>query len=392
MTWLFATDRTAADSVGGATVTLMESGRELVESGDSVYWVTGRVNDSLPDRGELEQLQVRSFDAADATGPLDLLRMRRSLRRLLEELMTEVTIHAAVIHQPIAGQALGPLLRKSGIPSCYFFHGPWAPEYIAQHTQAGHATRAGAIVRRLVERRAVRSFEKVVVFSETMATLLRENHPAAVLPVRVTPGINLNRFRPVGDRSEARQRLGWPVTGPLILTVRRLVPRMGVDMLIEAFASIAGEFPGSRLLIGGDGPLRGDLDRLAGTLGMADRITFLDYIPFERLPAAFGAADLVAMPTRSLEGLGLVTLEAMACGTPVLATPVGGNVELLEPFRPELICDSVSVEGLAEGLRRTLTAGSESLHQLGLKARAHVEARYGWERTAADLRSVLGFD
>ncbi len=392
MNWLFATDRTAADSVGGATVTLMESGRVLAGSGDSVYWVTGRLNDSLPDRGELEQLQVRSFDAAEATGPVDLLRMRRSLRRLVRELMAEVTIDAAVIHQPIAGEALGPLLRKLGIPSCYFFHGPWAPEYSAQRVHGGPTTRAGAVVRRLIEDRAVRSFEQVVVFSETMATLLRENHPAAALPARMTPGIDLDRFRPAGDRSTARQQLGWPASGPLILTVRRLVPRMGVDMLVEAFASVADLFPQSRLLIGGAGPLRGDLDRLACALGMADRITFLDYIPFEQLPAAYGAADLVVMPTRALEGLGLVTLEAMACGTPVLATPVGGNVELLEPFRPELICDSVSVEGLADGLRRTLASGSESLHQMGAESRAHVEARYGWQRTAADLRSVLGCD
>ncbi len=390
MNWLIATDRTAVDAIGGSTVTAIETSLQWIAAGDSVYWLTGRLNSSLPTEGEYRGIQVRSFDALGEPGLVGFLRLRKRLRSELRRLLSSVTIDAAILHHPIAGDAMGPILHPEGIPSGYFFHGPWAPEFLVRRGGRGLWSALGSGMRRRVEGRALRATDHVMVFSRTMEDLLRRNHPDARAPVRITPGINLEVFRPVPDRLEARRTLGWPQEAILVLVVRRLVPRTGVDLLLSAFAEASVEIPESRLLVGGKGPLGKELADQASSLGIGGRVDFLGYIPDEQLPTAYGAADLVAMPSRALEGLGLVTLEAMACGTAVFATPVGGNVELLEPFQPELITGDTTAEALAATLRELLGSGRERLHALGRDARQHVEDRYGWGRTSADLKRVLG--
>lgn len=390
MNWLIACDRTAADSLGGMTVTLIETGKSLLRPGDSVFWVTGRLNDSLPDTGVLEGLNLLSCPAYNIDFR-SLLRLRSFFRSQVRRLFENPGIDAAIIHQPIAGEAIGPLLKEKGIPGCYFFHSPWAREFEVQSGRRGPRNRPALQLRSYLEDRAVRSFDRIAVFSETMTKHLLEEHPRASIPQRITPGIDLERFKPVGDREEGRRVLGWPDTGLIILTVRRLVPRMGVDLLIEAFRVVYESIPESHLLIGGEGPIEQDLREFASEHGVADRVHFLGYIPDEHLAEAYGTADLVVMPTRALEGLGLVTLEAMACGTGVVATPVGGNVELLELFRPELLAHDVSSEALAAVLQRVLSEGPGPLQHLGAEARSHVETNYGWDRAADDLRAILGF-
>lgn len=389
MKWLVACDRTAADSLGGMTVTLLETGKIFLRSGDSVHWVTGRANDSIPDLGFVEGIHTYSFPAYK-TGLSNLLRMRSEFRSHISTLLEEPGVEAAIIHQPIVGEAVGSLLREKGIPCCYFFHSPWAHEFLFQRKVRVAGLSPALRLREYIEDRAVRSFDRIAVFSRTMAELLHSEHPRAAPPTIITPGIDLERFHPVPNRRESRRRLNWPVDDLLLLVVRRMVPRMGLDLLIRAFHLITPSLPDVRLLIGGSGPLRYDLETLTEELGISDRVLFLGYIPDDDLAEAYGAADLVIMPTRALEGLGLVTLEAMACGTAVVATPVGGNVELLEPFRPELIAGSVSHEEMAYVLRDVISGGKESVEQLGLEARSHVESRYGWDRTASDLRTVLG--
>ena len=261
MNWLLACDRTAADSLGGMTVTLIETGKRMLQAGDTVFWVTGRLNDSLPDRGKIEGLDVYSHPAytIDLRG---LMSLRSFFRSQVRSLMSDPGIDAAIIHQPIAGEAVGHLLRRSGIPSCYFFHSPWAREFEIQSGEKGFRNRVAWWIRRGLEKRAIRAFDRTVVFSRTMADQLLEQHPGSPIPQRVTPGIDLERFSPVPDRPAARKRLGWPESGMTILTVRRLVPRMGVDMLIEAFQRVRESIDDIHLLIGGTGTLESELKDL----------------------------------------------------------------------------------------------------------------------------------
>jgi len=389
MRWLLASDRAAAEPLGGMTVVLTETGRRLADAGEEVHWITGRLNDSLPVEGSWRDLHVHSFPFDGRLGAQALRRARCAIRQRTERLLEEGDVEASIVHQPVAGLAAGPLLKQKEVSSCYFFHSPWGEEFRLAAGRRRILAAAGARVRRFLESRALAFFDRVAVLSESMAEWLRREHPNAPQPFMVTPGVDLERFRPVDDLVQTRQALGWPDEGPVLLSVRRLVPRTGVDLLLEAFSQVVSHHPTAKLLMGGRGRLRAALEQYTYELGISDRVCFLGYLSDEQLPLALAAADIVVIPTRALEGLGLVTLEALAAGTPVVATPVGGNVELLEPFHPELLASETTSEALAHTLQRMLSMGADHLHQLGTQARAHVQDRYGWERTTADLKSIL---
>jgi len=134
--------------------------------------------------------------------------------------------------------------------------------------------------------------------------------------VMIPPGINTERFRPVDDRH--------PAVDPgreSILVLSRLDPRKGIDMAIRGFAKL--DRPGAELLIAGTGRLEASLKELAEELGVREDVRFLGFVPDEGLPSLHSSVDLFVLPSE-YEGFGIVFMEAMACGTPVIGTDVGG--------------------------------------------------------------------
>jgi len=162
-----------------------------------------------------------------------------------------------------------------------------------------------------------------------VSAALRDDMAAIGLPrerIRVHhTGIDLDRFLP-GDRDAARRALG--VAGPLLVSAGWLIPRKGQAFAIGALARL----PDATLLIVGDGPDRTALEQLARRIGVADRVRFLGSVAHEELPALLAAADVVVQPTEA-EGLANVWVEAVACGTPVVTTDVGGARDVVD--RPE---------------------------------------------------------
>lgn len=138
-------------------------------------------------------------------------------------------------------------------------------------------------------------------------------------------GVDLAMFRPL-DRDGARKRLG--VVGPMLLSVGNLVEPKGHDLVIDALRSL----PQYSLLICGEGPERPALERRVKELGVMGRVRFLGRIPHEQLAEIYSAADALVLAS-SREGWPNVLLEAMACGTPVIASKIGGIPEIVT--RPE---------------------------------------------------------
>ncbi|WP_022681463.1 glycosyltransferase [Sphingobium bisphenolivorans] len=138
-------------------------------------------------------------------------------------------------------------------------------------------------------------------------------------------GVDLDRFE-IADRAAAKEALGFE--GPVVLCVGALIPRKGQDLLVQALPLL----PGVTLLFAGQGQYRRALEKLAADLGVDRRIGFLGSVPHDRLPRIYAAADVMALPSSS-EGLANAWVEALACGTPIVITDVGGARELLD--RPE---------------------------------------------------------
>ena len=140
-------------------------------------------------------------------------------------------------------------------------------------------------------------------------------------------GVDSERFR-MCDRGVARERLGLAENIPLVVSVGNLVACKGFSSLIAAVAQLLPRYPDVRLYIVGDGPLRGELERLCHRLGVSSSIRFVGQKPQKELPLWYNAADVSCLAS-SREGWPNVLLESLACGTPVVATRVGGVPEIL---------------------------------------------------------------
>lgn len=135
----------------------------------------------------------------------------------------------------------------------------------------------------------------------------------------------------------------------VIYSLRALQARMGLGNLIEGFALLQGKISNAKLVIGGKGNLRNELEKLAFDLGVADSVTFLGYVPDGEVVERYQAADVVIMPSLDGEGFGLPVLEAMACGTPVLASPACALPEVLKG-KPARLFQGTDPGSIAEGI------------------------------------------
>jgi glycosyltransferase involved in cell wall biosynthesis len=301
-----------------------------------------------------------------------------------------------VIHQAMAG--LGSILwRRSSAGAWVYLCLSLAHEEYGSRTAQASVPRlrylANAAMRRWCERMVMRRCAQVIVLSEFMKQRVQAVHGIAGHLVQIVPGaVDIERFAPAGDPASARRHLGLPADRTILLTVRNLVPRMGLDQFVRAVAMVRDEMPGILALIGGEGPLRAELERLIRHHGLKDHARLLGFVPEDDLPAYYQAADLVVMPTYALEGFGLVTVEAMACGTPVVGTPIGATPEILRGIDPALLAGGTQAEAIAASLRAVLTRFREQPGErveLSAKCVAAVRARYTWERHCAQLADML---
>ena len=199
----------------------------------------------------------------------------------------------------------------------------------------------------LLHRWIYNRMDRVVAVSEDIARKLAKiGVPKAKIQV-VANGVD-RRFAP-GDRAATRRRFGLPAEGCIVLFVGLLVPVKGLEILVEACARIAGEKP--LCLLVGEGPQQLDLQRIAAERGIADQLRFVGRRSTDEIPAWMAAADMLVLPSYS-EGRPNVVLEAQACGLPVVATRVGGTLELVRDGVTGLLVESGDAQGLAEAVER----------------------------------------
>jgi glycosyltransferase involved in cell wall biosynthesis len=249
-----------------------------------------------------------------------------------------------VSHHASVSEVLLPLLRD--VPHVVHFHGPWA-----QEARVEGAPRWKTWLQQRQEARVYRSADRILTLSHAFKELVVRDYGVDERRVRVVPGaIEALDADPGISRHEARTRLGWPTDRPILLSIRRLVRRVGVDVLVQAAAKMVRQHPDLLILIGGSGPLKTQLAESIERYGLENNVRLLGFVPAGDLSIAYRAADFSIVPTQSLEGFGLVTLESMAAGTPAIVTPVGSLPEVIGPLSESLILPSKSAEGIAEGL------------------------------------------
>ena len=167
---------------------------------------------------------------------------------------------------------------------------------------------------------------------------------------------------------------------------------MGLGNFIEAVALAKRKIPDLLLVIGGDGPMAESLKTAAIQAGVEKNIRFEGFIPEKALPAFYQASDIFVLPTKELEGFGLITLEALASGLPVLGTPVGGTLEILGRFDKHFLFRDTSPDAMSDSIVKFYKAnsiGSSSYSALSRKCRAFAETNYNWQLNIDMLGKVL---
>jgi glycosyltransferase involved in cell wall biosynthesis len=287
-------------------------------------------------------------------------------------------------HQVGALFYAGPAARSAGVPVVVH------TEHINNIRKAG----AGYIRRQRMSWLwwwAARHARKFLCVSADIADELaaRRIVPREKLAV-VLNGINTEPFREPVDRAALRHSLGIAPDAPVIGTVGRLNEVKRQDLLLRAFARVRTDCPAARLLLVGDGPMRGELEGLAASLGAAGAVHFAGYQP--QPERYLRVMDVFALTSR-MEGLPLAILEAWAAGLPVVATSVGGVPDLVACGRNGLLFPSDDEAALV-GLLGQLLADPRRARALGEAGRGEVMGRYDLERMAADYdrhyRQLLG--
>ena len=316
---------------------------------------------------------VESFAAEGASRWQRWRGLRDAVRRAMRGVDLVVS-HGA----PHAFPAIDRLRAR---PLVVHFHGPWALE-----GRAAGLDPARVFVRRLQERTVYARGARFIVLSEAFGAILRRTYGVDANAVRVIPGgVDLRRFAALASRRDARRMLGWPQDRPIVATARRLVATKGLEELIDAVVTLRRSVPDVLVAIVGTGPLRDALAQRAQQQGVAEAVHFAGHLSEEQLPLAYRAADCVVVPSVALEGFGLTVVEALACGTPALVTPVGGLPEVVRDLDPALVLEASTPDAIARGLAAALR-GDVPLPDSD--ACVDYARRFGWQTIAAQVRDV----
>lgn len=320
--------------------------------------------------------RVHSFALRTASLPRRLLAARRMIAA---EMMRENDLVAShfALHT-------FPALDRIHVPIVSHFQGPWAQESLAQGPGA-----LAIAAKRSIEQSVYRRSARCIVLSNAFKSLLVRDYGIDPDKVIVSPGaVDTQRFAEYAamPRNAAREAVGWPTDRPIAFAVRRLVRRMGLDTLITAVGSVVSRYPDLLLMIAGRGPEHAALTAQIAALGLERNVRLIGFVSDAELPLAYRAANLSITPTNALEGFGLITVEAMASGTPAMVTPVGGLSEIVAPFAPDLVLPGTDagavVQGLTGWLGGTIRLPDDEACQ------RYADEHYSWPVSLRRIRNV----
>lgn len=379
--------------IGGAERVLRQQAVGLIAAGHQVDLLTRAMDETVSMQVAISGAKEWRFPVSKKSEWSFVRSTVRGALSVLDRLTGRSSYDMAIIHQALTG--FGPLYfrRKAAAEWLYVCHSLAHEEYLTRTAAASSwvstlRRRVNAWARRGIEWLVMWRCHRIVVLSEFMLQRVMATHGIAperivLIPGAADPGL----FRPLGNRRGLRRTLGIPEDRTILFTVRNLVPRMGLEMLLDAIASFGKNGHRCLLVIGGEGPLRAHLEAGIRARQLEQVVRLVGFIPEEQLVAYYQAADLVLMPTAQLEGFGLVTVEALACGTPVVGTPVGAIPEVLRQIDPILISNGMDSRSFADTLGRVLSRIEEPVERerLSRKGRSLVEHRYNWVQHCAAL-------
>jgi len=379
------------DDMGGSGRYLREICQGLSSRGHVVHVMTRQWKPDQPKEERWGAVEIYRY-TVDAQNIIStILSTIKNTKVLFHRLAKENKYDIINFHQPLAALGIINSKRLRNSAKVYTFHSPWHKEYEIKTESSRSLLRGWHIqVRRKIEQAVLRKCSLAIVLSQYMENQLRETHEDLPIKVEQCPGgADIHTFRPSHDRFHVRSQLNLSRDKTLLLTVRGLTPRTGVKNLIKAMEGVISKNNNIHLIIGGGGILKKELEQLVKDLRLGDYVSFAGFIPEEKLVFYYQAADYFILPTKYLEGFGLVTTEALSCGLPVLATPVGGTMEILNHFDQDLLFEGTTPEAMAALILKYAQIKDAEWDALSCRCRVFIENNYSWENSSEKTEKVF---
>jgi len=382
--------KVGGENTGGMSVYIRELGRELGKRGHLVDVYTRihePIHDQVVELGENVRL-IHLKAGEEDTHKLELYSHLADFTRDLETFRKENGLRYDLIHSHywLSGLVGERLQKLWDIPHLIGFHTLGAVKNAVGIGEGEPELRINA------EKKLVKDCHRVIASTEKGKEDLITYYDAVPEAISVIPcGVNLDLFRPI-QRETARCHLGLNGES-IIVFVGRIIPLKGIDNMLKAMAHLEGKQRIKLVVIGGDDHSQVEMQRLKNlsrTLKIGESVIFLGSVKQETLPFFYSAADLCVVPSY-YESFGLVVLESLACGTPVVATKVGCAESVIRYGETGYVVTDNDPGGLANKISLLLSRPNgkpDFVHSV----RASV-AKYSWsnisEAILEEYRSVL---
>lgn len=306
-------------------------------------------------------------------------RVTRAAKKIVAAKNIDVVVFGAAA--PLA--LMSPSLRKSGVKK------------IIALTHGHEVWWARIFPFNLAIKRIGKSVDHLTYLGEFTRQAISKalSRKSATEMVKIAPGIDTAHFIPQPDAMQKRKELGLQ-DKKIIISVGRLVHRKGQDNLIQAMPAVLKKIPNAHLLLVGEGPYKKHLEKLVMRLSLKQNVTFAGRIMYDRLPSYLSAADLFAMPSRSrffgleVEGLGIVYLEASACGIPVVAGNSGGAPDAVLEGVTGLCVDGTNIEQIT-GAIIEICRDAERASHMGAAGRNWIADQWRWDIWSKEFNALL---
>jgi len=355
MKLLFLTDVLYPDSIGGANKYIYYLAKGLAKRGHEVFVLVRKARPELSDSDQIDGIQVHRYSVGTESPSGFVVSSYLRSKDIFSKLSSANSYDAMLIQQPLTGAGVTFCRHAKPVPKVYIFHSPWHVEYEIKAEEMPELRKKRLLLyylnvhmRRLIEKKVMDQSSVVVVLSDFMKREAMRIHHIRTDRIAIIPGgVDTELFCPARDRLSVRKDLGFSEHEFILLCVRNLRPRMGIENLVKGIIDVSKAADAVRLVIGGTGAMEAPLKKLARNLGIEAIVDFVGSLSESDLVRYYQAADYFILPTRALEGFGLVTLEAMSCGTPVLGTPAGATPEILDRFSNEFVFEGTDPNAMS---------------------------------------------
>ena len=358
MNYLVAVDGFFPDRPGGSARVAWDIAQLMRDRGHNVTIFCHKQKPQDDDYVHTEGVSVVRFQFPK-TFSVDPFKVHKQITAGLKtagKYLTSTNWDVVHVHTPLFGNIVYKLLGHGPKYICTV-HSPSIPEQQANWAAQGLAGKIkwvfGKGQLKKLEWTMLKEARRIHTLSEFTKESI-DRYYGVGNKVTVIPHWCREDFTREHSKPEARELLGWPKKAQILFSVRRLAPRMGLDVAIKAIAPLLEKRSDLYFVIAGAGSMEYQLKQLAQSFGVTNNVWFLGQVSDEILKRCYEAADLFVLPTRALECFGLPVLEALAYGLPVISTDAAALPELMGPILPECIVPSDSVEKLREKIQTYL--------------------------------------